>query len=554
MKISILFTLLFFISISVCAQPITFTDVTNNYSLPAGVKLIKGQRTTNPKLALWYFDVDMNRSDVALKPYLNPVGKEGLTSFVTRLGAFAGINGGYFDVGSDASYSALIEPGVVKAKNIATIVRPAGTFYTTRSLFSFTDTRELSIDWIYHFGNRPIDIYTFNAPLPNTESTPAPAPSVAAGTQYYEILAGIGGGPTLVKNGQKLITYTEEVFFGSGVGNTNRDPRTVIGYTADKHVIMMVIDGRQVDSEGLSLPEAADLMISLGCIEAMNLDGGGSSTMAVGNQLVNLPAGGTFQRPIPTMLAIVNPDSINLLDPTYYIAKLDNIDSGIVKSGTWAVSNLGGYWSNTPSIYANSGSGESTVKWKMYLPQEAAYDVYAWWTAASNRASDAPYIVKHKFGIDTVRLDQSLNGSTWNRIGTYTFTGSTEEGVTISNAVTTAGKVIIADALRIISFDSTLVSVEEDLLALPSTFKLDQNFPNPFNPTTIIHFDLPVTGFVKGVVYDILGREVVTLLNDEMSAGSHQMGFNAVGLPSGVYIFRLQSGKYSSSIKMILMK
>jgi hypothetical protein len=91
LKISILITLLLFISISVYAQPITFTDVTNNYSLPAGVKLIKGQRTTNPKLALWYFDVDMNRSDVAIKPYLNPVGKEGLTSFVTRLGAFAGL-------------------------------------------------------------------------------------------------------------------------------------------------------------------------------------------------------------------------------------------------------------------------------------------------------------------------------------------------------------------------------------------------------------------------------------------------------------------------------
>lgn len=554
MKFSFITAILLLFIIPVSAQPITFTDVTNNYSLPAGVKLIKGERTTNPKLKLWYFDVDMNRTDVALKPYLNPVGKEGITSFVTRLGAFAGINGGYFDTGSDASYSALIEPGVVRAKNIATIVRPAGTFYTTRSLFSFTDTRELSIDWIYHFGNRPIDIYTFNSPLPNTETTPAPAPSVANGTQYYEILAGIGGGPTLVKNGQKQITYTEEVFFGSGVGNTNRDPRTVIGYTADKHVIMMVIDGRQADSEGLSLPEAADLMISLGCIEAMNLDGGGSSTMAVGNQLVNLPVGGTFQRPVPTMLAIVNPDSINLLDPTYYIAKLDNIDSGIVKSGTWAVSNLGGYWSNTPSIYANSGSGESTVKWNMYLPQEAKYDVYAWWTAASNRASDAPYIVKHKFGIDTVRLDQSLNGSTWNRIGSFTFTGSTDEGVTVSNAVSTPGKVIIADALRIISFDSTLVSTEENLLALPSSFILEQNFPNPFNPNTTIRFQLPVGGLVKGVVYDILGREVVTLLDNEMSAGFHQIELNATDIPSGVYFFRLESGKSSSSIKMVLMK
>jgi hypothetical protein len=57
-----------------------------------------------------------------------------------------------------------------------------------------------------------------------------------------------------------------------------------------------------------------------------------------------------------------------------------------------------------------------------------------------------------------------LNGSTWNRIGTYTFTGSSEEGVSISNAVSTTGKVVVADALRIISFDSTLVSVEEKLI------------------------------------------------------------------------------------------
>jgi hypothetical protein len=91
-------------------------------------------------------------------------------------------------------------------------------------------------------------------------------------------------------------------------------------------------------------------------------------------------------------------------------------------------------------------------------------------------------------------------------------------------------------------------------LAIPSSFSLEQNFPNPFNPTTIIRFDLPAEGFVKGVVYDILGREVATLLNDEMSAGSHQVTFNAAGIPSGVYFFRLESGKYSSSIKMILMK
>ncbi|OQY76305.1 MAG: hypothetical protein B6D45_04020, partial [Ignavibacteriales bacterium UTCHB3] len=220
--------ILLFAAVLLNAQPINFTDVTSSYSLPDGVKLIMGERTTNPKLKLWYLSIDMNRSNVALKPYLHPTGTEGLTGFTTRMGAIAAINGGYFDLSTGASYSAVVNPGVVKAKNIAMVNRPAGSYYLTRSFFSFNDTREFSVDWIYHFGNRPIDIYSFPEPLPNTETQPAPAPSQAAGKPFYELLAGIGGGPTLVKNGEVKITYTQEVFFGSGVGNTNRDPRTVV--------------------------------------------------------------------------------------------------------------------------------------------------------------------------------------------------------------------------------------------------------------------------------------------------------------------------------------
>jgi len=85
-------------------------------------------------------------------------------------------------------------------------------------------------------------------------------------------------------------------------------------------------------------------------------------------------------------------------------------------------------------------------------------------------------------------------------------------------------------------------------------YTLAQNYPNPFNPETVIRFALPVSGFVKGVVYDILGREVATLINGETTAGTHELKFNASGLPSGIYIFRLQTGKYSAAIKMILMR
>ena len=80
------------------------------------------------------------------------------------------------------------------------------------------------------------------------------------------------------------------------------------------------------------------------------------------------------------------------------------------------------------------------------------------------------------------------------------------------------------------------------------------NYPNPFNPETVIRFVLPVAGYAKGVVYDFLGREVATLVDGETSAGTHEIKFDANGLPSGVYIFRLETGKTSEAIKMLLMK
>ncbi|GJQ32457.1 MAG: hypothetical protein HBSAPP04_12960 [Ignavibacteriaceae bacterium] len=94
----------------------------------------------------------------------------------------------------------------------------------------------------------------------------------------------------------------------------------------------------------------------------------------------------------------------------------------------------------------------------------------------------------------------------------------------------------------------------DDEPVIPRKFTLSQNFPNPFNPETVIRFALPVSGYAKGVVYDFLGREVATLIDGEKSAGAHEVKFNASGLPSGIYIFRLEAGKNSAVVKMILLR
>jgi hypothetical protein len=96
--------------------------------------------------------------------------------------------------------------------------------------------------------------------------------------------------------------------------------------------------------------------------------------------------------------------------------------------------------------------------------------------------------------------------------------------------------------------------VQSSHSSTPVKYSLDQNFPNPFNPVTTIKFSIANSGVVTLKVFDILGREVATLLNEEKPAGNYEVEFNASELASGIYFYKLQSGNYVETKKMILMK
>jgi hypothetical protein len=91
-------------------------------------------------------------------------------------------------------------------------------------------------------------------------------------------------------------------------------------------------------------------------------------------------------------------------------------------------------------------------------------------------------------------------------------------------------------------------------LATPTEFSLSQNYPNPFNPSTKISFSLPQSVKVMLKVYDMLGRDVKTLVDGELSAGNHEAVFNASGLSSGIYIYRLVAGNFTETKRMNLLK
>lgn len=99
----------------------------------------------------------------------------------------------------------------------------------------------------------------------------------------------------------------------------------------------------------------------------------------------------------------------------------------------------------------------------------------------------------------------------------------------------------------------TTVSIDREN-ELVEAFVLNQNYPNPFNPTTSISFELPQTEYVNITVHNMLGQQVATLVNQQMSAGAHTVQFNAAGLSSGTYIYRMQAGSFVQNKRMMLVK
>ena len=102
--------------------------------------------------------------------------------------------------------------------------------------------------------------------------------------------------------------------------------------------------------------------------------------------------------------------------------------------------------------------------------------------------------------------------------------------------------------------DSIYLDVENDFAKIADDFKLDQNYPNPFNPITNISFTITNNQFVSLKVYDILGNDISTLVNEELDLGNYKVQFNASNLSSGVYLYKLQAGDFSKTQKMILIK
>ncbi len=111
-----------------------------------------------------------------------------------------------------------------------------------------------------------------------------------------------------------------------------------------------------------------------------------------------------------------------------------------------------------------------------------------------------------------------------------------------------------ASIYAVIRYNQIATSVDQVLSSLPKDFSLSQNYPNPFNPATVISYHVPLASRVSLTVFDLLGREVAVLVNEEKPSGSYTAQWNAAGFASGIYLVRMQAGSFVDTKKIVLMK
>lgn len=209
------------------------------------------------------------------------------------------INTTFFSFKDNSNLNIVIHKGKVLATN------PKLAKYTTRGAFGIDRRRNADIAWVYNVGkkNKP---YAYDVPVtPEINGTDTvyrePGKRYPKGAHKWKMREAVGGGPVLVQNGQPFVTSAEERM----LNNHDLHPRSAVGYTAGGKLILLAIEGRNKGmAEGATFPQMAKMFTDLQCVEALNLDGGGSSALYVQRKNTITPSDKGGQRAVPAVLVI----------------------------------------------------------------------------------------------------------------------------------------------------------------------------------------------------------------------------------------------------------
>jgi WD40 repeat protein len=189
------------------------------------------------------------------------------------------------------------------------------------------------------------------------------------------------------------------------------------------------------------------------------------------------------------------------------------------------------------------------AQWQPTLKEEGMYEVSAYVPYSTAKA--ARYKIVNARDTATVIVNQSQYDSSWVSLGTFPFAKGDSGYVRLGDGSDSVGQAIIFDAIRW-TYQSPMAV--DEISSQPLHFELSQNYPNPFNPSTRIQYSVSSSEKVTLKVYDVLGREIATLVNERKSPGMYEVQFDGSGLSSGMYFYRLQAGNFVDTKKFVLLK
>lgn len=224
------------------------------------------------------------------------------------------VNTTFFEFVQNRNLNAVINNSQLLAYNIHSTALKGKDTFTYRHSFAgaigISKKRSADIAWLFTDSSAKYPLASQLAVPHFRDSNAVLTKSLLPNNAIFRkwrMQTAVAGGPVLIQEGQmKISNNQEQRFAGKQVDDLH--PRTAMGYTADGQIIIMVVEGRNPGiAEGASLPQLAQLMLSAGCIEALNLDGGGSSTMLVNGKETIKPSDKTGQRPVPAVFIISSP-------------------------------------------------------------------------------------------------------------------------------------------------------------------------------------------------------------------------------------------------------
>lgn len=287
-----------------------WTEVSSDYGkLPEHIKVYKSPEKLEGKQAIAYIAVADLTSAIWDIWSIKDAEMAGTSdAFKTPATVYAEtscpvvINAGFFYSSDGLNYSSslAVRNSELLAYNINYASEDWVTiYYPTRAAFIESEDGKFDACWTYKGRSAH---YMYPSPAENTwESRPAKTPSATypEGGEIFAAKTAIGGGPLLVDGGKFRNTYVEELYNGaSGISPDSNQPRTAIGVTVDKKMIVFVCEGREMTEgvAGLTTADVANVLIDLGCVEAINLDGGGSSCMLINGRQTIKPSDGAQRR------------------------------------------------------------------------------------------------------------------------------------------------------------------------------------------------------------------------------------------------------------------